>query len=158
MLSLHVHLYARRGHQILLQTVLSLHGVVGIECRTSGRAASALNHWGTSPDQTGEFFDIHWISISRFKNTAGNDHHLFLHYFAFPCVCVVCTCVHTYFHEWPCGCVLVPVGVKIDMECFLQSLFTLFIEAQGPSFKLRAHLVGLVWLASLLWGSCVSML
>ena len=95
-------------------------------------------------------FDIRWILISSFKNTVVDDCHLSLNYFAFPCVCVICTPVHTYLHECVGVCVLVPVGVKIDMGCFPQSLLTLFIEAQGPSFKVRVHLVGLVWLASLL--------
>ena len=86
-------------------------------------------------------FDTVGSPFLALKSTVGDDCHLSLNYFAFPCVYVICTPVHTYLHEWVCGCVLVPVRVKIGMGCFPQTLFkTLFIEAQGPSFKLKSSL------------------
>jgi hypothetical protein len=39
-----------RGHQIPLQMVWGTMWLLGIELRTSGRAASALNFWAISPD------------------------------------------------------------------------------------------------------------
>jgi hypothetical protein len=38
-----------RGHWIPSQMVVSHHVVAEIELRTSGRVASDLNHWATSP-------------------------------------------------------------------------------------------------------------
>lgn len=43
-LCLHVHLHARRGHQVPLEMVVSHQVVAGIELRTSTRAVTALDH------------------------------------------------------------------------------------------------------------------
>ena len=46
--------HTKRGHRILLQTVVSR---LGIELRTSGRAVSALNHWAISLALEKKFLD-----------------------------------------------------------------------------------------------------
>ena len=61
---LHVCLRARRENQISLQVVVSQHVVLGIELKTSGRAASALNPSTISPapPPTVLIFKLHGLS------------------------------------------------------------------------------------------------
>jgi len=61
---LHVHLCARRGHQIPLQMVVSHHVVLlGIELRPSGRAVSALNLWAISPSSCFLFLETGFLCV-----------------------------------------------------------------------------------------------
>ena len=51
-LYLHVHIHARRGHQIPVRWLWTTTWLLGIELRTSGRADGAFNHWTIFPAHT----------------------------------------------------------------------------------------------------------